>query len=223
MSEATSELTAGAIAAFSDAVHDLIALRPDAIERDDFSREAIVRDSLYTELLDARHGERHADGTTRRPTPGSRPPGWTDALSLVVRIDQTVARWWPILGDLAEKYPGLPITVQRLYILVDWPWSPYELADLKRYTREVQGWVERANILLPTEVTHTWELRAPCPSCGETTQLIDDGSGEQVRRYVLQADTSSATCAACETSWAPDRFRFLASLLGAELPPGILE
>jgi hypothetical protein len=220
VNEETTELVAGTVAAFSDAVHALIGLRPDTIERDDFSTEAIVRDSLYTELLDARHGERHADGSTRRPTPGSRPPGWTDALSLIVRIDQRVAEWWPATPTDTH---GQPLTVRRLYALADHGWRPQDLGTVQRLTREVEAWVARARVLLPTEVTHTWELRAPCPACGETTQLVDDGSGEQVRRYVLQADTSSAKCAACETSWDPSRYRLLAQMIGAALPPGVLE
>ncbi|WP_280389832.1 DUF7341 domain-containing protein [Nocardia wallacei] len=219
MSEATSELVAGARAAFSDAVHALIGLRPDSIERDDFGTEAIVRDSLYTELLEAKHGERQADGASRRPTPGSRPPGWTDALSLVVRIDQETARWWP---HTPTEPAGQPITVRRLYALVDWQWAPHEIDDLRKRTRQVDDWVKRARTLLPTEIQHTWELRAPCPACGETTQLIDN-DGEHVRRYVLQADASSAKCVACETSWAPENYRLLAQMIGAEIPDGVLE
>ncbi|MFE7744390.1 hypothetical protein [Nocardia sp. NPDC057455] len=222
MSENTTELVAGARAAFTDAVHQLIGLRPDSIERDDFGTQPIVRDSLYVELMEARYGECVGE-TVRRQGTGSRTPGWTDAISLLDRIDRTVARWWPNINGLADDYPDRPITVQRLYILVDWPWSPHELAELKRYTRQVEVWVERANILLPTAVTHTYELRAACPACGETTTTVDDGSGELVRQYVLQADQSSARCVACETSWAPECYRVLAAMIGSEMPPGVLE
>ncbi|WP_063023882.1 DUF7341 domain-containing protein [Nocardia niwae] len=219
MSENTTELVAGAVTAFSNAVHALIGLRPDTIERDDFTTEPIVLDSLYTELMEARFGERAGTGV-RRPTPGSRAPGWTEAISLLDQIDRTVTRWWP---TLTTTYPGRPITVQRLYTLVDWPWSPHELADLKRYTRQVEVWVQRANTLLTADAGHTYELRAACPSCGETTVQVDDGSGETVRQYVLQADQSSARCVACETSWSPDSYRLLAAMIGAEMPEGVLE
>lgn len=219
MSEATSELVAGAHAAFSDAVHALIGLRPDSIERDDFTTEPIVLDSLYTELCDARHGERAGEGT-RRPPAASRAPGWTDALSLLDRIDRTVQLWWL---ETPWEPADQPVTVRRLYALVDHPWRPQDIGELRHMTREVGSWVERIHILLPTEEVHMWELRAACPSCGETTVQVDDGAGELVRRYVLQADKSSAKCVACETSWAPETYRLLAAMIGAELSPGVLE
>ena len=53
--------------------------------------------------------------------------------------------------------------------------------------------------------------------------LADDGAGEQVRRYVLQADKNSAKCGVCETSWDPGRFHLLARMIGAEMPQGVLE
>ncbi|MGW5519100.1 DUF7341 domain-containing protein [Nocardia africana] len=216
MSEAT-ELVAGAQAAFSDAVHALVGKRPDSIERDDETSEVIVRDSLYNELQEAKHGEQVGQGS-RRPAPSSRPPGWTDALSLVVRIDQTAARWWPAIPD---EPVGQPVTVRRLYALADWSWSPHELADLKQHTREVLAWVDRAKTLLPTEEIHTYELRAPCPACGELTMLVDS-AGEQVRKYVLQTTIHAARCLACDTRWGADYFVTLARQLGG-LPDGVLE
>ncbi|MGX1809738.1 DUF7341 domain-containing protein [Nocardia sp. NPDC055321] len=218
MSEATSELVTLAHAEFEAAVHDLIGLRPDTIDRD-AGPQCIVRDSLYTELLEARHGER-IDDTLVRSAPTSTAPGWTDAMSLVIAIDREVGRWW--LTPLPE-FADQPITVARLYTMVDWPWSPHELGDLKRYTRQVQAWVNRAGVLLPTAVTHMWELRAACPACGESSTAADDGTGERVRRYVLQADRSSARCLACETVWSPGRFLDLAKLMGCSNPQGVLE
>ncbi|WP_280465962.1 DUF7341 domain-containing protein [Nocardia brasiliensis] len=206
-------------AAFGDAVHDLIGLRPSTIERDDFTQEPVVLDSLYTELYEARYGEQRGPGD-RRPTPGSRPPGWTDAISLIDRIDRTVAIWWPITPDDQHSRPA---TIRRLYALLDYQWRPQDVGTLKRMTNTVEGWVVRARNLLPTEETHTWELRAPCPACGATTTQVDDGTGELVRRYALQADKSSASCSECETSWAPEQYRFLAAVIGAALPTGVLE
>lgn len=218
MTEATSELLTGAHTAFSDAVHALIGLRPDIIDRDN-GPEHIVRGSLYVELLEARHGERIED-TLVRSAPASTAPGWTDAMSLVIRIDQRVALWWP---DIPSGEVSLPVTVRRLYALVDHGWRPQDVGELRRMEREVLAWVARAHVLLSAEVTHMWELRAACPACGETTTLADDGSGEQVRRYVLQADRSSARCSACETTWAPEHFVALARSIGAGLPEGVLE
>jgi hypothetical protein len=220
LSENTTELVAGAHAAFTDAVHALIGLRPDVLERDDFT-QPIVRDSLYVELMEARFGERVGE-TVRRQGTGSRTPGWTDAISLLDRIDRRVKSWWPA----APFEPATqPLTVRRLYALCDYQWCPVpeDLGMLRRMTRDVQAWVERANALLPTEVTHTYELRAACPACGETTTQVDDGSGELVRQYVLQASQSSARCVACETNWDPGQYRLLASMIGADMPAGVLE
>lgn len=217
MSEETAELLAGATSAFADAVHDLVGRRPDTIARDDGSHETIIRAGLYLELQEAKHGEQVGQGS-RRPAPGSRPPGWTDALSLVVRIDQRVATWWTGTPD----DDGLPVTVRRLYALVDHNWRPQDIAGIRQMTREVTAWVERAKVLLPTEEVHTYELRAPCPACGETVMYADDGSGEQVRRYVLQTTIQSARCLACETRWDAEHFVALARQLGG-LPSGVLE
>lgn len=219
MSEDTAELVAGAYATFEEAVHHLIGIRPDTITRDDFTTEPIVLDSLYVELMDARHGERTGEAV-RRPPAASRAPGWTDALSLLDRIDRRVQLWWPETPwEPAEQ----PLTVRRLYALVDHSWRPQDVGELRHMTRELDAWVDRIKTLMPTEEVHTWELRAPCPSCGETTTQVDDGNGELVRRYVLQADKSSAKCSACETSWSPDHYRMLAMVIGASLPDGVLE
>ncbi|MGY1946605.1 DUF7341 domain-containing protein [Nocardia asiatica] len=219
MSENTTELVAGARAAFADAVHQLIGLRPDTIERDDFGTQPIVRDSLYVELMEARYGERVGEAVRRQGT-GSRTPGWTDAISLLDRIDRRVQLWWP---SAPFEPVTQPLTVRRLYALSDYRWCPQDIGSLRHMTREVQAWVERANTLLPTEVTHTYELRAACPACGETTTQVDDGSGELVRQYVLQASQSSARCVACETNWDPGQYRLLASMIGADMPEGVLE
>ncbi|WP_068059301.1 DUF7341 domain-containing protein [Nocardia xishanensis] len=218
MSEATPELVAGAHTAFVDAVHALIGLRPDTITRDD-GTTTIVLDSLYAELLEARHGEQRSD-----PTAGtvykSRPPLWIDAASLLHQIDRTVAGWW---RHLPADDHGLPATVRRLHALVDHDWRPQDVGELRRMTRTVEDWVQRVKTLLPEEVTHTWELRAACPACGETTLHVDDGSGELVRRAVLQANQSGAHCLACTTTWAPEYFAILARTIGAGLPEGVLE
>ncbi|WP_306365339.1 hypothetical protein [Nocardia sp. CC227C] len=206
------ELVHGAHAALTDAVHALVGLRPDTIQRDD-GPEAIVRESLYTELLEARHGEDNGD-TFVRSAPASSVPGWTDALSLQVRIDMRTATWWP--ATPAEP-ASQPVTVRRLYALSDHPWRPEDVALLRTMTREIDAWVERARTLLPTEIAHTYELRAACPACGETTMLVDGGAGELVRRYVLQATQTAAWCIACETSWPPAQFALLGRLIGA--PP----
>lgn len=217
MSEETAELVAGAHTAFADAVHALVGLRPDTIERDDYTCETVVLDSLYAELLEAKYGEKQDQGSVRRAVHGSNAPGNTDIISLLDRIDRRVHLWWPSSPfEPAEQ----PITVRRLYALVDYQWRPQDVAELRSMTREVQAWADRAEALLTGG--RTWELRAPCPSCGETVVNDTDSSGETVRRYVLQANLSSAACLACGTTWAPEHYKVLAGMIGT-LPAGVLE
>ncbi|BAD58811.1 DUF7341 domain-containing protein [Nocardia farcinica] len=218
MSEPT-ELVEGARAAFADAVHDLIGWRSDTIERDD-GPETVVRSSLYSDLTDARLGETYGY-SSRRPTPASRGPGWSEALSLLVQIDQRVAQWWPGVPD---NQHGQPLTVRRLYALCDHGWRPQDVAVLRRMARVVRSWVGQAEALLGEDAAaHRYELRAACPACGALHVWGEDAAGETVRRYSLVVDRSSAQCLACDTRWAPEYYAILARTIGAGLPDGVLE
>lgn len=219
MSEDTAELVAGAHTAFADAVHALIGLRPDHIIRDNHT-EPVILDSIYSELLEARFGEKREQESVRRSVHGSNAPGNTDIISLLDRIDRTTRRWWPTAPTEPESQPA---TVRRLYALTDHRWEPHMVGLLRRRTHQIESWVTRGNWLLAHETRHQWELRAPCPACGETVTSVDDGHGELVRKYVLQASASSAMCVACETVWAPEHFRNLAAQIGAGMPTGVLE
>lgn len=216
----SDELVLGARRELDAAVHALVGIRHDMIERDGGSRR-VVLPSLYDELCEARMGEQSSGGA-RRPLPGSRAPGWADALSLVVEIDQRAAAWHPVApAEPADR----PVTARRLWALADRTWTPEEIGAVRRKTAAVRRWVNLANTLLPApdEAAHQWDLRAPCPACGETSILVDSGAGEQVRRYVLRADRSAAQCVSCGTSWAPEQYRLLARMIGADLPDGVLE
>lgn len=220
MSEPT-ELVAGAARALDAAVHALVGIRRDTIERDGTGSETVYLPSLYDDLCESRMGEVNIEGA-RQTGSGSRPPGWTEALSLVVEIDQRVARWHP---SAPTEPADRPVTARRLWALADRKWTPDDVRQVRDMARTVQGWVARGTALLPTheDTQHRWELRAPCPACGETTMLVDAGAGETVRRYVLQADRSAAQCLSCATSWAPEQYRLLAAMIGASLPSGVLE
>jgi hypothetical protein len=50
-----------------------------------------------------------------------------------------------------------------------------------------------------------------------------DSAGELVRQPALQIGVWGCECMACRAFWAPDRFVFLARVLGYELPEGVLE
>ncbi|AXK88583.1 hypothetical protein IU443_28685 [Nocardia farcinica] len=217
MSEYTAELLAGAVVAFTDAVHALVGHRPDTITDDNTTRH-IILDGRYTELTEARHAQHDTNGL--RGVYKSKPPLWIDACSLLDQIDRTVHEWWP---TPAPGDPRQPATIRRLHALTDHPWRPQDLPGLNVMTRIILGWVDRIDTLLPAEPLHTWELTAACPACGETTVLVEDEAGEMVRRAALRATKSSAVCQACDTNWAPEHFLGLAAAIGASLPDGVLE
>ncbi|MFD3594312.1 hypothetical protein ACFWU5_16435 [Nocardia sp. NPDC058640] len=207
MNEPT-ELVAGARNRFVDATHALIGLRLHTVTLGD-SAKTTVLDSLYTELQEARHGEQAADARGHT-VPGSRPPVWTDAISLLDEIDRAVATWWPH----TPPADGTAVTTRRLHALADYPWAPDDVAVLRRMTRHLNAWTDRIRQLLVGE--RVWELKAPCPVCGETTVIAVNGAGEHVRRTALQVTVSGARCIGCEATWAPEKFQALGAAIGVE-------
>ncbi|MEV6219925.1 hypothetical protein [Nocardia sp. NPDC051833] len=212
----SDELAAGARAALSDAVHGLVGLQSERIYRDGRTVPIIV-DSLYDQLREATAGEQQDGAGARRPEPGSRAPGWADALSLLEVIDRRVGEW--SIG--VAKVPGRELTVRRLYALADNLWAPEQVGLVRRMERQVRDWCARINALLGD--AREWELRAPCPACGVTMVATENGSGETVHAYALRANLSAAQCISCGADWAPEQYRLLGMLIGAPLPPGVLE
>ena len=62
-------------------------------------------------------------------------------------------------------------------------------------------------------------LREPCPRCGERWAVRRDSAGELVRVRVLKVSETGCKCQACGASWGPDRFEWLARLLGCPALP----
>lgn len=212
----SDELVADARRALSDAVHALVGMQVEHVEQNG-RQVPIPVDSLYDQLREASYGERADGGGARRSEPGSRTPGWSDALSLLELIDRRVGEW--SIG--AATVPGRELTVRRLYAIADNAWAPEETGYVRRLARDIDTWAARARRLLDDE--HVWELRAPCPSCGETTVSGQDSAGDTVSQYALRANLSSAECLACGMQWAPEYYRTLGALIGAPLPDGVLE
>ncbi|MFC4128880.1 DUF7341 domain-containing protein [Nocardia rhizosphaerae] len=212
----SDELVAGARAALADAVHALVGMQVEHVEQNG-RQVPIPIDSLYDQLCEASLGERQDGGSVRRPEPGSRAPGWSDALSLLELIDRRVGEW--SIG--AAEVPGRAVTARRLYALADTAWAPEDVAYVRRLAAQVDSWAVRVRRLLDEE--REWELKAPCPSCGEMVIAGQDGSGETVRQYVLRANLSGAECLSCGMQWAPEYYRLLGALIGAPTPEGILE
>ncbi len=210
-----NELVAGAHRGFDDAVRALIGRRAETIVRGD-ETGTVFLDSLYSELVEARHhGQRseHSTGVSYK----SKPPVWIDASSLLHQIDRTVATWWRTRPDAAD----LSVTVTRLQLLVDYRWAPDDVAALQRMTHIIHGWVGSIHTLLGYAPA-VKELTVPCPACGET-YVVADSAGEQTRRYALQLTTIGAGCAACGETWEPAEYVTLAALIGAATPDGIVK
>jgi hypothetical protein len=211
----SDELIAGAHRGFDDAVHALIGRRAELVTRGD-ETSTVYLDSLYSELVEARHhGQRsdHSTGVSYK----SKPPVWIDASSLLHQIDRTVASWWrprPTQADLS-------VTVTRLHALVDYRWCPDDVAAVQRMTATIHGWVGTIHGLLGYAPA-VKELKAACPVCGET-YVTADSAGEQTRRYTLQLSTIGASCAACGETWAPEQYMALAALIGAATPDGMIQ
>ncbi|GFG74739.1 DUF7341 domain-containing protein [Mycobacterium botniense] len=176
-------------------------------------------DSLYDQLREA------VPGTKRDRTgiAASQPPAWIDALDLLREIDATVAHWEPSWPQNHRNPAGLstPVTILRLRAIQSRKWRPHDVADIHDKTGAIRKWAERiTNMLTDTPVKH---LPAACPACGKKTIYRHDSAGELVRQPALQITTAGCVCQHCRTTWGPERFLFLAKVLGYELPAGVLE
>ncbi|GFG74710.1 hypothetical protein MBOT_20750 [Mycobacterium botniense] len=109
----------------------------------------------------------------------------------------------------------------RLRAIQSRKWRPHDVADIHDKTGAIRKWAERiTNMLTDTPVKH---LPAACPACGKKTIYRHDSAGELVRQPALQITTAGCVCQHCRTTWGPERFLFLAKVLGYELPAGVLE
>lgn len=139
----------------------------------------------------------------------SRPPCNTAVLALLVDVDTTVGSW----------EPNGKSTVDRLRLLAGRGWRPQDCALIDGYSDQLERWAVSAAELL-TESPRVF-LREPCPRCGERFAYRHDSAGdEMVRVRALRVSETGCKCQACGAFWAPDRFEWLARLLGCEpLPP----
>ncbi|HEX9176001.1 MAG TPA: hypothetical protein VF874_07870 [Mycobacterium sp.] len=123
----------------------------------------------------------------------------------MVAIDGTVGSWEP-------HGKG---TVDRLHQLAGRGWRPQDCAVLDDYSGQLQRWTLTAAELL-AESPRVF-LHVPCPRCGERFAYRRDSAGELVRVRALRVSESGCKCSACGAFWPPDRFEWLARLLGC--PP----
>lgn len=161
-------------------------------------------DALYWRLRRSLRGQPRQSG---RRVPDSRPPCRTDVLTLLIDIDMTAAEWEP-------HGKG---TIERLRQIAAQDRRPQDCELLDAYSATVEAWAVRAAELLgdkPPEVA----LRLPCPSCG-VRFIHRHANGENVRAWALRVSEDGARCQACEATWQPEQFEFLARLLGCPALP----
>jgi hypothetical protein len=168
----------------------------------------IYQPSLYHCLTTELPGT--LNGNNKTP-PKSMPPLWIDATDLLTIIDTTTYKWSPQRGT----------TPQRLHHLTETGWRPQDTPHVHKIATTINQWCENIlNLLNPKPNKH---IAAPCPECNQHTIHTKDPAGELVRRPALKIDADTgATCQACETFWAPDKFITLAHQLGLT-PQGVHE
>ena len=160
---------------------------------------------LYSRLRGSLRGQPLRAG---RRVPDSRLPCRSDVLALLVEVDAAVAEW-----DCHGEN-----TVERLRDLAGQRRRPMDCEQLDGYSARIEAWTLTGVELLgeqPTEVA----IRLPCPACGKRFVYKPSGYGETVRQWALRVSEHGARCQGCAAAWTPDRFEWLARVLGCpELP-----
>lgn len=164
--------------------------------------------SLYELLLGeipAKRGDRETRGVAR-----SLPNCFLDAIDLRVQID----------GRVKAMHPAGRSTPERLRALAVKRFRPQDTRQVREYTAELQSFALSIRGLAEPE--HVKEIAEPCPSCGKRYWYRQHG-GEKVRTAALQLIASQGcTCLVCKAFWPPERFLWLARLIGHDAPAGVV-
>ena len=158
-------------------------------------------DPLHTRLRMALRGAPVRRSGARRTAPCR-----IDVLTLLIDVDATVAGWEPDAKG----------TLERLRALASRGWRPQDCSTIDDYCGQIERWVLIATDLLDRRPVVS--LHVPCPRCGAKF-AYRDSAGEQVRVRALRVSEDGCKCLACGAFWAPDRFEWLARLLGCEPLP----
>lgn len=193
--------------ALEDALHALCG--PQSRVVDD---RLVYIPSRYLQLLDATMGEQVNTGGGGGSK--SRPPFWLDAYDLRAEIDVAVECWQP-------AFTGTPPTVGRLHWIAQRKWRPQDVRQIDQITRAVAEWAHSIDTLL--DPPRRWTLPSPCPECKTATVYKRDAAGELIRQPALQISPTGCICARCKTHWPPEHFLLLASVLGCEIPEGVVD
>jgi hypothetical protein len=194
------------LTALDDALYALIGPQTRLIDG-----RMIGAPSRYMELAASVTGEQANTGGGGGSK--SRPPFWTDAFDKIREIDEKVALWQP-------AFTGVPPTVGRLRCLRARGWRPQDCRQLEGFAADCARWASDVDALL--NPPRRWTLPSPCPACNTDTVYRRDNGGEMIRQPALQIAAEGCFCAKCRAYWAPDRFVWLARVLGS-LPENVLE
>jgi hypothetical protein len=181
-----------------DAVHTLAA--PTPVWVDGACRWS---PSLYGRLRAALCGmsvRRRGRGQGQR----SRLPCSASMLAWLVEVDATVAGW----------EPHGKTTVERLRQLAVRGWRPQDCRLLDGYSSRLERWSASAVELLAE--TPSVALELPCPRCEASFAYRRDSGGDRVRVWALRVSETGCECRACGAFWGPERFEWLARLLGCD-------
>jgi hypothetical protein len=158
--------------------------------------------ALYTGMRGALRGAvEHRSGVWRSVLPCR-----LDVLGWLVEVDAAVCSWEP-------DGKG---TIQRLHQLAGRGWRPQDCGLVECYTGRIERWALVAGELL-AETPRVF-LEVACPRCGARF-AYRDSAGEQVRTRALRVSEDGCVCQACGAFWPPDRFEWLARLLGCPSLP----
>jgi predicted HNH restriction endonuclease len=140
----------------------------------------------------------------------SIPTVWLDAVDLRIQIDERVRTWLP-KGDS---------TPARLRVLASRRWRPQDAGLVREISAEIQSWTISIQGLV--NPAHVKEISEKCPNCGKRWHYKQH-AGETVKTAALQLITShGCTCQVCKVFYPPEKFLWLARLLGRENPTGVI-
>lgn len=167
--------------------------------------------SLYMQIFDAVAGQQLQTGGGGGSK--SRPPFDTDAFDLLTNIDELLEIWQP-------AYTGVPATIGRLRTMLTTNYRPQDVHGLEQKISIMRDWA--AEIAEKLNPSVKWTLPNPCPACNKAVVYRKDSTGEPIRQPALQIGPQGCYCTNCRTIWAPDKFVFLAKVLGT-MPANVLE
>jgi hypothetical protein len=180
----------------ADGVHALADPQPTTIRG-----AYLFTDPLYLSLRGALRGSKNSRTGALRSAPCR-----IEILSLLIAIDTTVSGWEP--GKT---------TLDRLHEHAARSFRPQDCALIDEHCGQLEHWAVEGERLL-ADAPRVYLVGTPCPRCGATSSY-HRSSGECIRRPALRVAEDGCSCEGCGAFWGPDRFHWLARLLGCPALP----